>query len=75
MWKEVSPSTVKQYFEKCGFRKGDYDLMEADKVDLEFSTLLKELLPDVPPGNYVDFYAEFSTVKPEINVDTLGWRQ
>ena len=49
--------------------------MEVDEVHLEFSTLVKEPLLDVPPGNYVDFYAEFSTVKPEINVDTLGWRQ
>lgn len=48
--------------------------MEANKVDLAFSTVVTELCPDVSPEEYVDFDAELSTADPEINVNTLVWR-
>ena len=48
--------------------------MEANKVDLAFSTVVTELYPDVSPEEYVDFDAELSTADPEINVNTLVWR-
>ena len=68
-WKDVTPSTVKRCFEKCGFREGDNELMEA--VD----ALVKEFSSDVSPDEYVDFDAELATAKPGIKIDTLGWRQ
>ena len=40
---DVTPSTVKQCFEKCGFHEGDDELMEDVDVDEEFSALAKEL--------------------------------
>ena len=42
-WKDVTPSTVKRCFEKCGFREGEDELMEDVDVDEEFSALVKEL--------------------------------
>ena len=74
-WKDVTPSTVKRCFEKCGFRESDDELMEDVDVDEEFSALVKELSSDVSPDEYVDFDAELTTVEPEIKIDTLGWRQ
>ena len=74
-WKDVTPSRVKRCFEKCGFRKGDDELMEDVDVDEEFSALVKELSSDVSPDEYVDFDAELATAEPGIKIDTLGWRQ
>ena len=48
-WKDVTPSTVKRCFKKCGFREGDDKLMEDVDVDEEFSALVKELSSDVSP--------------------------
>ena len=74
-WKDVTPSTVKRYFEKCHFREGGDKLMEDVDVDEEFSALVKELSYDVSPNEYVDFDAELATAEPGIKIDTLGWRQ
>ena len=74
-WEDVIPSTVKRYFEKCGFRKGDNELMEEVDVDEEFSALVKELSSDVSPDEYVNFDAESATAELGIKIDTLGWRQ
>ena len=74
-WKDVTPLTVKRYFEKCGFREGDDELMEDVDVDEEFSALVKELSSDVSADEYVDFDAELATAEPGIKIDTLGWRQ
>ena len=75
VWKDLTPSTVKRCFEKCGFCEGDDELMEDVDVDEEFSALVKELSSDVSPDEYVDFDAELATAKPGIKIDTLGWRQ
>ena len=74
-WKDVTPSTVKQCFEKRGFREGDDELMEDVDVDEKFSVLVKELSSDVSPDEYVNFDAELATAEPGIKIDTLGWRQ
>ena len=68
-WKDVTRSTVKQCFEKCGFREGDDELME------DVDALVKEFFSDVSPDEYVDFDAELATAEPGIKIDTLGWRQ
>ena len=74
-WKNITPSTVKQCFEKCGFREGYDELMEDVDVDEEFPALVKELSFDVSPDDYVDFDAELATAKPGIKIDTVDWRQ
>ena len=74
-WKDITPSTAKRCFEKCGFREGDHELMEDIDVDEEFSALVKELSSNVSPDEYVDFDAELATAEPGIKTDTLGWRQ
>ena len=74
-WKDVTPSTVKRCFEKCGFREGDDELMEDVDVDEEFLALVKELSSDVSPDKYVDCDAELATAEPGIKIDTLGWKQ
>ena len=74
-WKDVTPSTVKRCFEKCGFREGDDELMEDVDVDEQFSAPVKELSSDVSPDEYVDSDAELATAEPGIKIDTLGWRQ
>ena len=48
-WKDVTPSTVKRCFEKCGFREGEDELMEDVDVGEEFSALVKELFSDISP--------------------------
>ena len=48
-WKDVTPSTVKRCFKKCGFGEGDDKLMEDVDVDEEFSALVKELSSDISP--------------------------
>ena len=45
-WKEVTGTTMKNCFVKCGIIKND-DLMEIEKEDLEFEALVQELCPDV----------------------------
>ena len=54
-WKDVTPSTVKQCFEKCGFREGDDEFMEDADEDEEFSALVKELSSDVSPESKRNF--------------------
>ena len=43
-WKEVTGTTIKNCFEKCGIIKND-DLMEIEEEDLEFEALVQELCP------------------------------
>ena len=74
-WKDVTPSTVKRCFEKCGFREGGDELTEDVDIDEEFSALVKELSSDVSPDEHVDFDAELATTEPGIKIDTLGWRK
>ena len=71
-WKDVTPSTVKRCFEKCGFREGDDELMEDIDKDEEFSVLVKELSSDVSPDKYIVFDAELAAAEPGIKIDTLG---
>ena len=60
-WKDVSPSAAKRRYGRCSFRKVDHDLMEAVKVESEFSVPMKELCPDTFPHDYIDFDAGLST--------------
>ena len=45
-WKEVTGTTIKNCFEKCGIMKND-DLMEIKEEDLEFEALVQELCSNV----------------------------
>ena len=45
-WKEVTGTTIKNCFQKCGIMQND-DLMEIEEEDLEFKALVRELCPDV----------------------------
>ena len=45
-WKEVTETTIKNCFEKCGIIKKDHS-MEIEEEDLEFEALAQELCPNV----------------------------
>ena len=45
-WKEVTGTTIKNCFEKCGIMKND-DLMEIKEEDLEFEAPVQELCSNV----------------------------
>ena len=57
-WKDVSGTTLKNCFEKCGIIKND-DLMEIEEEDLEFEALVQELCPDVSATEYHGFCQGF----------------
>ena len=52
-WKEVTGTTIKNCFEKCGIIKND-DLMEIGERDLEFEVLVQELCPDSSATKYIN---------------------
>ena len=52
-WKEVTGTTIKNCFEKCGIIKND-DLMEIGEKDLEFEVLVQELCPDGSATKYIN---------------------
>ena len=75
VWKEVSNSTIKNCFEKCGI-KGDNELMEVEKDDdLEFEALVKEFTTDISAVEYANFDANVSASEPMINEFEIDWRQ
>ena len=41
-WKEVTNSTIKNCFEKCGIKRDDESIEVLEADDLEFDALLKE---------------------------------
>ena len=74
-WKEVSNSTIKNCFEKCGI-KGDNGTMEVEKDDhLEFEALVKEFTTDISTVEYANFDANVPTSEPMINEFEIDWRQ
>ena len=74
-WKEVSNSTIKNCFEKCGI-KGDNGPMEVEKDDhLEFEALVKEFTTDISTVEYANFDANVPTSEPMINEFEIDWRQ
>ena len=77
--KDNLPSKVKRCFEKCAFCQGDNDLTEVDQVDLKFSTLVKEICPDIFLDKYVEFDVEKciysgDMVKQELRVTSYELR-
>ena len=74
-WKEVSNSTIKNCFEKCGI-KGDNELMEAEKDDdLEFEALAKEFTMDISAVEFAIFNANVPASEPMINEFEIDWQQ
>ena len=74
-WKEVSNSTIKNCFEKCGI-KGDNELMEVEKDDdSEFEALVKEFTTDISAVEYANFDANVPASEPMINEFEIDWRQ
>ena len=73
-WKEVTGTTIKNCFEKCGIIKND-DLMEIEEEDLEFEALVHKLCPEVSATEYVNFDADIPASEPLINEHKIDWRQ
>ena len=73
-WKEVTGTTIKNCFEKCGIIKND-DLMEIEEEDLGFEALVRELYPDISTTKYVNFDADIPASEPLINEHKIDWRQ
>ena len=73
-WKEVTGTTIKNCFEKCGIIKND-DLMEIEEEDLEFEALVQELCPDVSATKYINFDAGIPASEPLINEHKIHWQQ
>ena len=71
-WKEVTGTTIKNCFEKCGIIKND-DLMEIEEEDLEFEALVQELCPDVSATEYVNVDADIPASEPLINENKTDW--
>ena len=72
--KEVTETTIKNCFEKCGIIKND-DLMEIKGEDLEFEALVQELCPNVSDTEYVNFDVDIPASEPLINEYKIDWRQ
>ena len=73
-WKEVTGTTIKNCFEKCGIIKND-DLMEIEEEDLEFEALVQELCPDVSATEYVNVDPDIPASEPLINEHKIDWRR
>ena len=73
-WKEVTGTTIKICFKKCGIIKND-DLMEIKEDDLAFEALVQELFPDVSATGYVNFDADIRGSEFLINEHKIDWRQ
>ena len=78
-WKEVSETTIKNCFTKCGIAQ---QIVENDKSDLDdkFAELFKELTDMNETENnftaeeYIDFDNEVSSFHPPINSEMVGWK-
>lgn len=74
-WKEVTNSTIKNCFEKCGI-KGDDELMEVEEADdLEFEALVKEFTTDMSAAEYANFDENLQASEPMVNELEINWRQ
>ena len=73
-WKELTGTTIKNCFQKCGIIKYD-DLMEIEEEDLGFEALVRELCPDISATKYVNFDADIPASEPLINEHKIDWRQ
>ena len=73
-WKEVTGTTIKNCFERCGIIKND-DLMEIEVEDLEFKARIQELCPDVSATEYVNFDADIPASEPLIDGHKIDWLQ
>ena len=74
-YKEVTGTTIKNCFEKCGMVKSNDDLMEIEEDDLEFEALVRELNPNVSAAEYVYFDADIPTHEPLINEHKDDWQE
>ena len=74
-WKEVTGTTIKNYFEKCGVVKSNGDLMEIQEDDLESEALVRELSLDMSAAEYLYFDADIPTSEPMINEYEVDWRE
>ena len=73
-WKEVTGTTIKNCFEKCGIVKND-DLIKNEEEDLEFQALIQKLCSDVSAIEDVNFDADIPASEPLINKHKIDWRQ
>ena len=74
-WKEVTNSSIKNCFEKCG-TKGDNELMEVEEDDdLEFEALVNEFTTDIFAAEYANFDENVLAFEPMINEFEIDWRQ
>ncbi|XP_057292492.1 tigger transposable element-derived protein 4-like [Hydractinia symbiolongicarpus] len=75
-WKEVSSSTIKNCFQKCGIKRDSEEIEEKDgDDDLEFEALVKEFTTDLSAAEYVNFDANDPASEPMINELEIDWRQ
>ena len=72
-WKEVTRTTTKSCFEKCGVVQSNDDLMEVEEYDSELEVLVQELSPDMSAAVYNCFDADIPTSKPMINEHKVDW--
>ena len=77
-WKEVSVTTIKNCFAKCGIITEGQSGSEEDICDEEFDALFKELAADsecdMTAEEYIDFDVETCSSLPAINADMVDWR-
>ena len=71
-WKAVTNLTITNCFEKCNI-KGDNELMEVEKEDLEFEALVKESTTDLFAAEYVNFDKNVPASEPMINEFEIDW--
>ena len=78
-WKDVSETTVKICFAKCGIVQQVVENDES-KLDDEFAELFKELTEmngaenDFTAEEYIDFDNEISSFHPPINSEMVDWK-
>ena len=73
-WKEATNFIIKNCFQKCSI-KGDNELMEVEKNDLESETLVKELTTGISTGEYANFDENVPASEPMINEFEIYLRQ
>ena len=62
-------------FHKCGFRNERPDIEVLDQEEKEFASLVKELLSDVFPSDYISFDMEVATSQFPVDLETITRRQ
>lgn len=72
---EVSDQAVINCFHKCGFRNERPDIEVLDQEEKEFASLVKELLSDVFPSDYISFDMEVATSQFPVDLETITRRQ